>query len=65
MKLKWIPVKDELPEEEEPVLVLLEGMFMDVGYMVADNWNAWNCDCRLRDVTHWTKWLPDLPEVVG
>ena len=69
LRLQWISVKNKLPEYEEFVLVVTEGV-IDIGRLSKNMWGKtqWKADSYdeygdievLKDVTHWMP-LPEEP----
>ena len=60
--MKWISVKDALPEDTREVLFLWSNRWFEVGYYDGNDWYEWWYDGNIcSDVTHWMP-LPDPPK---
>lgn len=64
--MNWISVKDRLPENDDPILVVSEGKIMsayyecDEDFFLDDFFREHSHQC-LYNVTHWRP-LPELPD---
>ena len=60
--MKWISVKDELPEEYTNIITVLGGTVRTNIYRNSKGWASEDfCTSSMRDVTHWMP-LPSPPE---
>jgi len=68
--MKWISVKEEMPQQGNEVLIVLKGfrsgkMVVRTGEVVNADDHTWESDgfeiANCWNITHWAK-LPDLPE---
>ena len=63
--MKWISVKNEIPEEMQEVIIFDELIGVFTGYYYASN-KSFICGvdgARLKDVSHWMQ-LPKLPVIL-
>lgn len=57
----WIPVGDELPDEETSVIVATEDGHVDAGFLLESKWRWLDAGTIKVAVTHWMD-FPEPPE---
>jgi len=60
-KMKWISVKDRLPEQNQEVLICYDGCLDFGSYDIRDGEICWIIVGRFVEPSHWMP-LPDMPE---
>lgn len=65
--MKWISVKDKIPENRKDVLICLSDSTIIIGQAIGHMWSAYwqegfdKVNPKDRKVTHWME-LPEVPE---